>query len=546
MQTNEEIQSKLSKFISTWTQKYKFMIKPIANPSNKENTQNINEFVVEFSFISQEKPIPDTSLKVFFYLPANSSEMTQLAFQFEHDELLHKLNSTIKYEDMEAFIEMHLNYKQESKMNYFLCTSFEKTRIMDPRIALLAEKTQPKELKVDQFKILDPIMFATRKINPDIYKTEKNQNNTVILQELNKIVVKTFRFLDFEYCSAKDLKLFFQLFAISPNDDSEWNYLFGENDKPTEGFIASDKILHLLKETAFSKVIFEVIFLKIKEKLAKMRISATELIKKRFSIIFEEIRSILRNLILNNNMSISPIKQLLKGLNEKFLSLTEIDEIEKHINPEHITPDLIRGIEKNIYDTKIKNFVQKFLMSLEPAIYEHLILYIRGKELSFLTKESFFDVLKNNGKVVLTERQIFCLWRMLMSKGLVLDGQLSIDEHFIIVTTYVQVLVDFKEFFEKFNNLEIDEKENQIVFTDQLLQDQVFKILKIDSEVNLQEFLHQNLKFFTISENILENMLKEMDLLKNQKDGNVEEIQCIKILILDSSFKKTIENFIIN
>lgn len=96
--------------------------------------------MAEFSHITQEKPIPETSLKVVFRFPNGSADLKDLSFQFEHEDFVHKLGQSVKAYQLEEFICMQLKYKEQNRQRYFLATSFEATRVSDPRIKLLQEK----------------------------------------------------------------------------------------------------------------------------------------------------------------------------------------------------------------------------------------------------------------------------------------------------------------------------------------------------------------------------------------------------------------------
>lgn len=71
MQTKEtsakqDCENAIWNYVNTWTSFYNFTIHEI-----KANNDKFDNFVVEFSHPTFEKPIPETSLKVFFKVPIN-------------------------------------------------------------------------------------------------------------------------------------------------------------------------------------------------------------------------------------------------------------------------------------------------------------------------------------------------------------------------------------------------------------------------------------------------------------------------------------------
>jgi hypothetical protein len=128
----------IDRFVSTWTRKYIFFTKKI------DQSDGEIRFVTEFSLPTKDKTIPISTVKVYFLARKDvKTSKYSLHFQFETDELLHNLDSTVRYSMMEPWIEKYLEKKGMTRQILFLATEFESTRIHDKRMdELFKEETK--------------------------------------------------------------------------------------------------------------------------------------------------------------------------------------------------------------------------------------------------------------------------------------------------------------------------------------------------------------------------------------------------------------------
>jgi hypothetical protein len=543
MATNE-VEAKLTKFITTWTQKYRFIVKSVPPQPGKENAPQ-QCFVAEFSQPSPATPISHCSLKVFFFLPADSTDISEVSFRFEHDELLHKINSTIKYEDMEKFLEMHMNYRGKTRQTYFLATNFEKTRIVDTRIALLPEKQEVKEEVREAFEVKKPQLFQSQKIMPQIHKNSIEASNLALLTELDRQIVDAFGFGLSNFLSVTEIYRFLRLFGLKTDASSIWRGELAAQPTTGEGFIDLATLRPFIKELAFSKLLFEIILWQSAEAIRTAQTQAVELLKKRFFIIFDEVQHILHSIIQNNNININSVKQLLKGLSEKFLTAKEVATIENRYANELLTPDLMKSLKQAICEVKVAGFVRQYLKVKERPIHKQFLEELEKKELKSLSKEQFEAFFKENESVLFVRRQIEFLWSFLESRGRLVDGELPVDEWFIVVTRYTHFMVELKPLVDRFLGEKETEAENKLVFPDQSLQDRVFQIMKAESAEALRKQMKSMLKYFAFPEGDLTSEFQELKTLATQTDVRVEDGGAVKALILDHAFQIVTEHFLV-
>lgn len=543
MATNE-VEARLTKFITTWTQKYRFIVKALPPQAGKENSLQ-QSFVAEFSQPFPANPISHCSLKVFFYLPGESTDISDVTFRFEHDELLHKVNSTIKYEDMEKFIEMHLNYRGKTRQTYFLATSFEKTRIEDARIDLLPLRQEVRQVVPEVFEVRQPALFQSQKILPQIHKNAIEASNLALLRELYRQVDDAFGFNRGQFHSVSEIFRFLRLFGLNIGPESMWRDHLAAQPTSGEGFVNLATLRPFVKELLFSKLVFEMVVGQAAQAIQTAQTMAVELLKKRFFIIFDEVQHILQSIIQNNNINMNSIKQLLKGLSEKFLSAEEVAAVEGRFAGELLTADLMRGMKQVICEVKVAGFVRQYLRAKERPIHKQFLEELTKKELASLTKEQFVAFFRENESVLFVRRQIEFLWSFLESRGRLVAGQLPVDAWFIVVTRYVHCMVELKPLADTFAQEKETEGENKVVFPDQALQERVFQIMKADGEDQLGKLLKSMLKYFVVGEEGLGGQLQELRTLAGRPDARVEEAGAVKALILDHALQVVTEHFLL-
>ena len=150
--------------------------------------------MTEFSLPTPQKTIPICTIRVESadqaYFTAKKEAATGkygITFQFETDELVHTMNSTVRLSWMEAWLEKYLQEKQMTREILFLATEvlpahqFESTRIADPRLQALEKKVVVPEKVVVQNTIeeglveFDQIMAG--------WEDPKSENDNILLMK---------------------------------------------------------------------------------------------------------------------------------------------------------------------------------------------------------------------------------------------------------------------------------------------------------------------------------------------------------------------------
>lgn len=185
---NSDFVQLIDRYVSTWTRKYIFFTKQI------EKSEKEMKYVTEFSLPTESKTIPISTVKVYFYARYDEfSRKFALFFQFETDELLHKMDSTVRYSMMENWIELYLEKKGMTRQILFLATEFESTRIQDKRMDQLF-KEEPKPETPRQINTFNNVSLITDKRSQVDWTDELAENDNENLMVLS--VFKVFRTFD--------------------------------------------------------------------------------------------------------------------------------------------------------------------------------------------------------------------------------------------------------------------------------------------------------------------------------------------------------------
>lgn len=85
--------------------------------------------------------------KAYFYARRDKTDDSKfnLFFQFESDELVHSIDSTVRLSWMERWLEKFLKEKLMTRQILFLASEFESTRIDEERLKTLEKKIIPPE-----------------------------------------------------------------------------------------------------------------------------------------------------------------------------------------------------------------------------------------------------------------------------------------------------------------------------------------------------------------------------------------------------------------
>ena len=103
----------IDRFVQTWTKKYIFYTK---------KDEKTNRYICEFSLPTQQKPIPISTVRVYFFTESQGEGRCDLKFQFETDELVHKMGKTVRLSMMEKWLEKYLEKKNMTRRVFFLAS----------------------------------------------------------------------------------------------------------------------------------------------------------------------------------------------------------------------------------------------------------------------------------------------------------------------------------------------------------------------------------------------------------------------------------------
>ena len=92
---------------------------------------------MEFSKPHYTKPIPEGTVKVFFYVIDKANEAPVIEFNFENESLRHKIGQSMRTNMFEKWIDRALENKLKVKGLLHLGTEFEYTRTVDVRSAYI-------------------------------------------------------------------------------------------------------------------------------------------------------------------------------------------------------------------------------------------------------------------------------------------------------------------------------------------------------------------------------------------------------------------------
>jgi|JI6StandDraft_1071083.scaffolds.fasta_scaffold08909_6 hypothetical protein len=102
MSLDERGRRAIEELVKKWTEKYLYHITFL----EKQGTEL--HFMVEFSLPTPEKPIPISTVQVYFFVRDVGSGAVDLRYRFEKDSLVHTPGKSIRDTQMEQWIETFL------------------------------------------------------------------------------------------------------------------------------------------------------------------------------------------------------------------------------------------------------------------------------------------------------------------------------------------------------------------------------------------------------------------------------------------------------
>ena len=247
---NSDFIALIDKYVSTWTRKYIFFTKQI-NRSDDEL-----QFVTEFSLPTQSKTVSISTVKVYFYAKKTpKNDKYSLHFQFETDELMHNLDSTVRYSMMEPWIEKYLEKKGMTRQILFLATEFESTRIQDNRMEKLF-KEDPKPIiprTTDRFNDIALVTDKRFQVEWTDAGAEDENEETMVLSVFK--IFRTFDRDDLHLISMEEFKEMLESFGLMISDD-HYKQLVKFYEMNTQGLFKFQECNEILIEILMGHVFF--------------------------------------------------------------------------------------------------------------------------------------------------------------------------------------------------------------------------------------------------------------------------------------------------
>lgn len=193
----EEGKKIVKSIVDEWSQIY------INQVFYDKSFNNVHHYYVEFSRPHKMKPIPESRVKVYFYIVETSDEEHhdpdkpyRVEFNFESESLRHTMDKTMRKNMFEKWIDRVLDKKSKIKELLHLGTEFEYTRTVDetnkiidpfvPKFDITKVKDFSREIKQSQkVRVESPRFIRTlRKALYEIfYEADKDQSGFLDYQE---------------------------------------------------------------------------------------------------------------------------------------------------------------------------------------------------------------------------------------------------------------------------------------------------------------------------------------------------------------------------
>lgn len=160
--------------------------------------------MVEFSLPTPGKPIPISTVQVYFFAKDAGSGTVDLRYRFEKDSLVHTPGKSIRETQMEKWIESFLLKKSLTRDNvFYLGSEYELTRVKDPRQDRILERKVVEE--EPEYVFIAPELLFDQRRAIDIMESKG------LSQDYHKIVFKHFSAFDKENLGVVTLEEFAQI-----------------------------------------------------------------------------------------------------------------------------------------------------------------------------------------------------------------------------------------------------------------------------------------------------------------------------------------------
>lgn len=170
---------------------------------------NVLQYYVEFSKPDKLRPIPEGTVKVFFDITmGDSADDYDIEFNFENESLKHRLDSTMREDMFQSWIDRVLENKHKIKQQLHLGTEFEYTRNVD-------KKGQPIDPFVPKFDIM-----KAKDLNKELNKSQKiNVESPRFIKTLERALTLLFTEADVADRGELSYVQFYEAFKLLPTYD---------------------------------------------------------------------------------------------------------------------------------------------------------------------------------------------------------------------------------------------------------------------------------------------------------------------------------------
>lgn len=434
---------KISELVNSWTKIYNTNTKTF-----QQSNDNLPGFDVYETILSQSdsyKPIPDASTRIYFYIPSDTTDISQLRFRLENETLYHSLENSMDLSKFDDYITQAIEYKREHRLVYFLATDFEKTRIADIRIDELEIKKVVQIPPEERLGISQPDLIASTnrllysdvdaiiKKNIELFGTMMKKLSYLIDPFKTKFVDKT-EFIEF---------LNFLGIKLSKHEFDTEIYPMGANDV----IMGMDKLKPLLSEVLMSKLIFHKGKQIYVNKKADFEQKAKIMFKNKYKPILDRFVAFLIPLARNKALTLQTVTLNLEKLkNSLFTEKQYIYTLEKINEITVFDENSVRLVYNDAMMAKLDAFVDDAMKLTRSTLETYLLAKLGYGKISYTNYIDFFN---SNSAIRLTKRQKLIIWKLLELSGFLIEGLFNMDDHVFILAYYIEHILKLNEYFTK-------------------------------------------------------------------------------------------------
>ena len=230
-------------------------------------------YYVEFSKPDKLRPIPEGTVKVFFDITVgDQAGEYDIEFNFENESLKHRMDSTMREDMFQSWIDRVLENKHKIKQQLHLGTEFEFTRNVD-------KKNQPVDPFVPKFDIM-----KAKELGKELKKSQKiNVESPRFISTLERALNVLFTEHDVTNDGQLSYNQFYEAFKLLPTYDLQENdirVLLALADENKSGMIS-------WKDVIPEGIVAIKTFLARNKELGKQAANVKEINKDTLKFVFE-------------------------------------------------------------------------------------------------------------------------------------------------------------------------------------------------------------------------------------------------------------------